>query len=237
MEEAPPPLPVSSITVTLPFSSRSSSPLPAPPSAPPSALEAAAASYAARWRGVPSRVRPPRASLPEAAWAFAGCCAGIGSLALLHTFLALPAGLALLTPAFAASAVLLYGVPSSPLGQPRNVVLGHAGSALVGVSLRQLIVALPAWPAAAPVTQAGAEVLAGTLAVALSTSCMMLCGVTHPPGAATALIAVMGSRAVTDLGFLYIPLVVASALVVVAAALLVNNASGLQGRQYPAFAW
>jgi CBS domain-containing membrane protein len=64
---------------------------------------------------------------------------------------------------------------------------------------------------------------------------MMLCGVTHPPGAATALIAVMGSRAVTDLGFLYIPLVVASALVVVAAALLVNNASGLPGRQYPSF--
>ena len=162
--------------------------------------------------------------------------AGIGGLALLHFLLAQPAGLLLLTPSFAASAVLLYGAPASPFAQPRNVVLGHLGSAVAGVALRQLLVALPAWPASAA-ARGGAEAVAGTLAVALSTSAMMLCGVTHPPGAATALIAVVGGGAVTELGFVYVPLVTASALVLVLAALGVNNLSAMPSRRYPAFAW
>jgi len=227
-----------SVAVPEPPPSSSSSSPPSPPPPPlPSALAAAARAYAVlRCGGAPLKARPPRASLAEAAWAFAGCCAGIGALALLHYFVAAPAAaLVLLTPAFAASAVLLYGVPSSPLAQPRNVVLGHAGSALAGVALRYLLVVLPAWPAS-EAAQSGALVLAGTLAVASSTSGMMLCGVTHPPGAATALIAVMGSPAVTGLGFLYVPLVTASALVLVLAALLVDNLSALPARRYPAFA-
>ena len=141
----------------------------------------------------------------------------------------------MLTPAFAASAVLLYGAPSSPLAQPRNTVLGHLGCALLGVALRRLLVDLPAWPASAA-ARGGAEALAGTLAVAGATAGMMLCGVTHPPGAATALIAVVGGEAITSLGFLYVPLVLAMSLVAVSAAFLLNNLSALPVRRYPAFA-
>ena len=206
---------------------------PSPPSPPlPPAAPSAAAAYAARWRGVAAKPRPAPSPPVEAAWAFAGCVAGIGSLAALHFLLAMPAGLLMLTPSFAASAVLLYGAPASPLAQPRNVVLGHLSSALVGVALRQVLVALPAWPARVA-AQGGAEAVAGTLAVALSTSLMMLCGVTHPPGAATALIAVTGGAAVTGLGFLFVPLVTAAAVVLVLAALVVNNLSGRASRHYP----
>ena len=83
----------------------------------------------------------------------------------------------------------------------------------------------------------GHILLAGTLAVALSTALMMLGGVAHPPGAATALLAVVGGEAITSLGFLYVPLVTVSAVLMVAVAVIVNNFSALPTRRYPAFKW
>ncbi len=41
--------------------------------------------------------------------------------------------LPLIIGSFGASAVLIYGVPSSPLAQPRNAILGHIIAAFVGV--------------------------------------------------------------------------------------------------------
>lgn len=193
--------------------------------------------YFERALGTRDKSRPPASGAAEAAWAFLGCCCGIGAVAALHFFAAQPAALTLLTPAFAASAVLLYGAPAAPLAQPRNVVLGHLGSALLGVVLRLLLVALPPWPAASAPARGGAELLAGTLAVALSTALMMLGGVAHPPGAATALLAVVGGEAITSLGFLYVPLVTVSAVLMVAVAVIVNNFSALPTRRYPAFKW
>ena len=48
----------------------------------------------------------------------------------------------IIVTSFGASAVLLFGVIESPLAQPRNFVLGHFVSALVGVCIRRLLLAI-----------------------------------------------------------------------------------------------
>jgi CBS-domain-containing membrane protein len=56
----------------------------------------------------------------------------------------------------------------------------------------------------------------------------------HPPGGATALIAVIGSEQVHDMGYLFVLIpITLGALLMLLVALLVNNLSS--GRRYPEF--
>jgi CBS-domain-containing membrane protein len=116
--------------------------------------------------------------------------------------------------------VLLYGAPRSPLAQPRNLVGGHVVSALIGVLCWKLFQDFP--------------VLAQSLAVATSIALMHLTRTLHPPGGATALIAVIGGPQIHALGFLYalIPALLGS-LILLAVALVVNNLP--RTRRYPEF--
>jgi CBS domain-containing membrane protein len=155
----------------------------------------------------------------EHAWTFAGAFLGIGLLGLLTRYLVAPTDAPLLIGSFGASSVLVYGVINSPLAQPRNLVGGHVLSALLGVTMYRL---LPQhlW-------------LAGALAVALAIVGMQITKTLHPPGGATALIAVIGSPQLKALGYGYVFVpVLAGVLVLLAVALLVNNAT--QARRYPA---
>ena len=163
---------------------------------------------------------PPRVGLTEIVWSFIGAAAGIGAVAFLHERVADPAGLSMLIGSFGASAVLLYGAPKSPLAQPRNLIGGHVFSALVGVSIR-LAVAGPHW-------------LVCALAVALAIAVMHATGTLHPPGGATALIAVTGGPKLLALGYLYAVFpVLSGALVMLAVALLTVNAA--PARRYPEY--
>ncbi|OSM00220.1 putative HPP family protein [Magnetofaba australis IT-1] len=130
--------------------------------------------------------------------------------------------LSLLIGSFGASAVLLYGVPDSPLAQPRNVLGGHLISGVVGVIVQQAIGG-PLW-------------LVAALAVSVAIMAMILTRTTHPPGGATALIAVMGSPDIEALGFLY-PIVPAftGALCLLAVALISNNFRS--AKRYPTAWW
>lgn len=94
----------------------------------------------------------------------------------------------LIVPSMGASAVLIFGVPHSPLAQPWAVYGGHLLSALVGVSCQMLI--------PDPVVAAGAAV-GGAIAAMHLGRCI------HPPGGATALAAVVGGPAVHALGYRY----------------------------------
>jgi CBS-domain-containing membrane protein len=126
----------------------------------------------------------------------------------------------MLIGSFGASAVLIYGAVQSPLAQPRNLVGGHVLSAAVGVACQQL---LPE-----------AQWLAAPLAVATAIALMHLTATLHPPGGATALIAVMGGGPIHSLGFVYVAVpVAAGALVMLAIALVVNNIP--RTRRYPQF--
>ena len=121
---------------------------------------------------------------------------------------------------FGASAVLVYGAPQVPFSQPRNLIGGHCLSALIGVTVFLLL--------------GDQSILACPLAVALSIFAMQLTGTVHPPGGATALIAVIGGSAIHKLGYWYVlcPVGVGACIMVVVA-MMVNNLSGEKARKYP----
>lgn len=151
-------------------------------------------------------------------WAFLGAFVGMGSIAYLQ-YNAFPReDYVFLIGSFGASCVLVYGVIQSPLAQPRNLVGGHIISALVGVTAAKLF----------PDTLW----LASALAVALAIVAMQITKTLHPPGGATALIAVTGSPAILKLGYWYvISPVLSGALILLLVALLFNNMT--TNRHYP----
>jgi CBS-domain-containing membrane protein len=175
--------------------------------------------YLGRMRGT-THGGPPRVSTAEIVWSWVGGFAGIAALAWAGQLLYDGSDLSLLIGSMGASAVLLYGAPRSPLAQPRNLVGGHVVSAIVGVACWKLFHPYP-W-------------LAAAAAVATAIALMHAVRVLHPPGGATALIAVVGSPALHELGFYYV-LVPATVgpLVLLVVALLVNNIPGT--RRYPEF--
>ncbi len=163
---------------------------------------------------------PPRVSIAEVCWSWLGSFLGITAVALLHYNLVDQQGLMLLIGSFGASAVLIYGAVRSPLAQPRNLIGGHVLSALVGVMAFQWLGASP-W-------------LAAAVAVSTSIALMHLTKTLHPPGGATALIAVIGGQGVHKLGYLYVVMPVAlGACVMLIIALVVNNIP--KNRKYPEF--
>ena len=163
---------------------------------------------------------PPRVSIAEVCWSWLGSFLGITAVALLHYNLVDQQGLMLLIGSFGASAVLIYGAVRSPLAQPRNLIGGHVLSALVGVMAFQWLGASP-W-------------LAAAVAVSTSIALMHLTKTLHPPGGATALIAVLGGQSVHKLGYLYVVMPVAlGACVMLIIALVVNNIP--KNRKYPEF--
>lgn len=147
--------------------------------------------------------------LKSAAFAWIGAFVGIGMLSYLQQFYLEPADMVMIVGSFGASAVLLYSAWKSPLAQPRNLLGGHIISAIIGVSCYQFIPLEP-WAQAA-------------IAVATAIAVMELTITTHPPGGATSLIAVIGSSAVHDLGYLYVLIpIAAGAFLMLMVALAMN---------------
>lgn len=163
---------------------------------------------------------PPRVSVSEILWSWIGSFLGIAAVALFHYKLLDKTGLVMIIGSFGASAVLVYGAIRSPLAQPRNLLGGHILSAIIGVTAYQWLGDQP-W-------------LAAALAVSTAIALMHLTKTLHPPGGATALIAVIGSKSVHNLGYLYVLMPAAlGAVVMLVVALIVNNIP--KGRKYPEF--
>ena len=78
--------------------------------------------------------------------------------------------------------------------------------------------------------------IASCLAVATAIALMHVTKTLHPPGGATALIAVIGGDEIRRLGYMYVvfPCLVAT-LLMLAVALVVNNIP--RNRRYPQFWW
>jgi len=164
---------------------------------------------------------PPAVPYSEMVWSWIGSFIGILLVAVCHWGWALKGlDMVMIIGSFGASAVLAYGAIASPLAQPRNLCGGHFFSALVGVTCFKLFPESPE--------------LASALAVSLAITVMHLTRTLHPPGGATALIAVIGSARVHDLGYLYafVP-ALSGALLMLVVALVVNNLAPT--RQYPEF--
>ncbi len=122
-----------------------------------------------------------------------------------------------LVASMGATAFLVFAIPHGPLSQPWPIFGGHICSACIGVVLAQN---LPD------------PLLAASLAVSVSIAIMFLLRCLHPPGAATALIAIVGGDEVHQLAYLYILNPVAlNVCIILAWAVVINNL--LPRRWYP----
>jgi CBS-domain-containing membrane protein len=117
-----------------------------------------------------------------------------------------------------ATAVILFTMPTAPAAQPVPVILAHCVAAFIGVLSAQTF---------------NNTALAVGVAVGVHAGLMVRFGCMHPPSGGTALTAIIGGSAVTDLGYSFIwrPVLLNAALLVVLA--FVINAPFAR-RRYPA---
>ncbi|OGP82766.1 MAG: hypothetical protein A2V87_03855 [Deltaproteobacteria bacterium RBG_16_58_17] len=163
---------------------------------------------------------PPGVGAEELFWSWLGASIGIMICAYLSSRYFEPRDLTLLIGSFGASAVLAYGAVKSPLAQPRNLVGGHIISGLVGVACQQIFGNF-AW-------------LAASTSVSLAIVAMLATKTLHPPGGATALIAVIGGTKIHNLGYFYALVPAgAGAVILLIVALIVNNLA--KERKYPEY--
>jgi CBS-domain-containing membrane protein len=152
-------------------------------------------------------------------WAWLGAALAIGITAALSAKFFEPRDSVLLIGSFGASAVLVCGAIRSPLAQPRNLIGGHLISAVIGVASFKLL---------------GDNFVAAGLGVSLAIAAMTVTDTLHPPGGATALIAVVGGSIIHDLGLLFVLTPTGlGALVLLLVALVVNNIP--KTRSYPLY--
>ncbi|KAJ2076743.1 hypothetical protein H4R24_005528, partial [Coemansia sp. RSA 988] len=121
-----------------------------------------------------------------------------------------------------ATAVLIFAVPSSPLAQPRNVILGHMIAAIIGTFMHALFLNVTdsfQWMPAA-------------LSVGISIWLMGLTNCYHPPAGATAFIGGYNAPEIITVGWWY-PLypVLPVSLIMVCVGIILNNIC----RVYPTY--
>jgi CBS-domain-containing membrane protein len=153
---------------------------------------------------------PPAPPLAYIAISMLGAAVAIGSIAGLSLW----SGTPWLMAPFGATCVLAFGLPDSPLAQPRNIIGGHLLATAVGLAVLHTL---------------GDGWLASALAVGLALGLMQWTRTVHAPAGANPLLVLATKPA---LGFLISP-VLLGALVIVACALAVNNAR--QRGSYPKY--
>lgn len=126
-------------------------------------------------------------------------------------------GAAMVIASMGATAVLLFAVPHGELSQPWPVLGGNLISAFIGITCAQ---------------QIADPFVAGGVAVGLAIVAMYYLRCLHPPGGATALVAVLGGESVEQLGYAFLVTpVLENGLVILGVAVLVNLP--FRWRRYP----
>lgn len=187
--------------------------------------------FVSHWFGYRSPSSKPQPRLPNiGAWISAFVGGFIGIAIITHVFAHLPPlgghQVPVVVASLGAAAVLEYNVIESPLSQPRNLILGHLLSAVVGVAITKAFEHLP---------QARFDELrwlAGSISVGLASAVMSATKTVHPPAGAAALLA-STSPDITALGWWYLLLVLLAASLMCASALVVNNLT----RRWPLYWW
>ena len=166
---------------------------------------------------------PPRKPFSKIVWSWLGAFVGIYLVSILPKIMHIDMLNSLfLVGSFGATAVLLYGAPQAEFSQPRNLIGGHIISAFVGITVYKFI-------------NLDVSIL-GALAVSLSIVAMHYTRTLHPPGGATALIAVIGSDTIHGLNYMYVLSPIAlGAFIMLIVALVVNNLSSNPKRHYPRY--
>lgn len=122
-----------------------------------------------------------------------GASLAIGLLSYLDASLL---NITLLMAPFGATAVLVFGVPDSPLAQPKNVILGHLITAFIGVFFVQVI---------------GVTPLSLAIATGIGVSAMLLTKTTHPPAGANPILIMLSGQ---SWSFLVTPVLIGAIVIV-----------------------
>ncbi|MDP5252840.1 MULTISPECIES: HPP family protein [unclassified Vibrio] len=125
--------------------------------------------------------------------------AGVGASITLGLLLMAEANMesvALVMAPFGATAVLVFGLPSSPLAQPKNVILGHLITASIGIVFSQYV---------------GVTPLSLSVATGLGITCMLLSKTTHPPAGANPILIMLSGY---GWSFLFTPVLVGAVVIV-----------------------
>jgi len=172
------------------------------------------------WKKMPAwmGIETAPVSQAERLASIAGGCIGIFLVLVISREFVGAREAALVVASMGASAVLLFAVPHGPLSQPWPVAAGHLVSALVGVTCARFV---------------PEPFLAAALAVGLAIGAMHYLRCIHPPGGATALVAVVGGADIHSLGYGFVltPVLI-NVLVILATAVAFNYP--FNWRRYPA---
>lgn len=153
---------------------------------------------------------PPRSAGKTVVLAWVGGFLTISTIALLGDALSTT----LILGSFGASCLLVFGYPDAPFSQPRNVILGHALSSLVGLAFMSTLG--PHWWTVA-------------LATATAIALMIVTRTAHPPAGSNPVIVFLAHP---SWSFLLFPTLV-GAVVLVAVALIYNNTT--RTAKYPKY--
>jgi len=154
-----------------------------------------------------------RAPMPKTIhifWSWCGGAVAIGLIAWIAQLVDQP----LLAAPLGASAVLAFGVPDSPLAQPRNIIGGHIVAAFAGIVFLKLL---------------GNDWWVMGLSVATAIAMMQFLRVVHPPAGANPLIVIMVGA---SWDYLLVPVAV-SAFILSICAVFFNNLA--TARRYPLY--
>jgi len=166
-------------------------------------------SYLTKLKGSPAPI-PPRPPLKDLGFislgAFLAACV-IGYLAYVTN-------LPIIMGSFGASIFVLFVLPDSPFAQPRNVIIGHFITTLIGLIFYNLV---------------SSDWWSMALALAFAIAAMQLLRVPHPPaGSNPFIVFLLGA----NWDYLWMPTVIGAILIVVVA-LIYNNIS--KDRSYPKY--
>ncbi|MBL4677326.1 MAG: HPP family protein [Mucilaginibacter sp.] len=153
---------------------------------------------------------PKRNSVEFSTYSGLGGLVAVSVIALLSEQTTVP----MIMAPLGASCVLAFGVPDSPLAQPRNIVGGHFIASLIGLAVYHVLG--QAWYSMA-------------IGVGLAIFLMQLTKTTHPPAGADPLIIILSGA---SWKFLISP-VLSGSLILVAVAVLFNNIHSK--RKYPKY--
>ncbi|CCO47212.1 putative INOSINE-5-MONOPHOSPHATE DEHYDROGENASE RELATED protein [Vibrio nigripulchritudo SOn1] len=121
------------------------------------------------------------------------------TIGLLSFFDANIHDVAMVMAPFGATAVLVFGVPNSPLAQPKNVILGHLITAFIGVVFSQYMDVTP---------------ITLGIATGLGVTAMLVTKTTHPPAGANPILIMLSGQGWL---FLLTPVLVGSVFIVLMA--------------------
>ena len=158
-------------------------------------------SYLTKLKGSPAAI-PPSPSMKEIIFISIGAFLAASVIGFLAYYTEHP----IIMGSFGASIFVLFVLPDSPFAQPRNVIIGHFITTLIGLIFYNLV---------------SSDWWSMALALAFAIAAMQLLRVPHPPaGSNPFIVFLLGA----NWDYLWMPTVIGSILIVVVA-LIYNNIS------------